>query len=384
MNMIVNETRGPAPDAPLAKAVIDSLPNPLIVIDLDERICLANGAAENYFQASSNVLIRHRLRDIVPFSSPVLGAVAQTRQTAGVVNEYAIAVGTPRLGGERVVDLQAAVMTEDPRFVIVMLLERSMAHKIDRQLTSRGAARSVSGMASMLAHEIKNPLSGIRGAAQLLEPGLNTEDRSLARLICDETDRIRDLVDQMEVFSDERPLDKKPVNIHAVLERVKRLTIAGMPNGITVREDYDPSLPPVLGNKDQLVQVFLNLAKNATEAITQGGEAGEIILTTAFRPGIRLTVPGTSERITLPFEVCVHDTGPGIPEELRPNIFDPFVTTKPAGRGLGLALVAKIVRDHGGIVECVGRERGTTFRVLLPMMRGGGNLTTDADGDIKS
>ncbi len=382
--MIANDTRAPAPDAPLAKAIIDSLPNPLIVIDLDERICLANGAAENYFQASSNVLTRHRLRDIVPFSSPVLGAVAQTRQTAGVVNEYAIAVGTPRLGGERVVDLQAAVMTEDPRFVIVMLLERSMAHKIDRQLTSRGAARSVSGMASMLAHEIKNPLSGIRGAAQLLEPGLNSEDRSLARLICDETDRIRDLVDQMEVFSDERPLDKKPVNIHAVLERVKRLTIAGMPNGISVREDYDPSLPPVLGNKDQLVQVFLNLAKNATEAITQGGEAGEIILTTAFRPGIRLTVPGTSERITLPFEVCVHDTGPGIPEELRPNIFDPFVTTKPAGRGLGLALVAKIIRDHGGIVECVGRERGTTFRVLLPMLRGNGNLTTDADGDMTS
>ena len=382
--MIANDTRAPAPDAPLAKAIIDSLPNPLIVIDLDERICLANGAAENYFQASSNVLTRHRLRDIVPFSSPVLGAVAQTRQTAGVVNEYAIAVGTPRLGGERVVDLQAAVMTEDPRFVIVMLLERSMAHKIDRQLTSRGAARSVSGMASMLAHEIKNPLSGIRGAAQLLEPGLNSEDRSLARLICDETDRIRDLVDQMEVFSDERPLDKKPVNIHAVLERVKRLTIAGMPNGISVREDYDPSLPPVLGNKDQLVQVFLNLAKNATEAITQGGEAGEIILTTAFRPGIRLTVPGTSERITLPFEVCVHDTGPGIPEELRPNIFDPFVTTKPAGRGLGLALVAKIIRDHGGIVECVGRERGTTLRVLLPMLRGNGNLTTDADGDMTS
>ena len=129
------------------------------------------------------------------------------------------------------VDLQAALMTEDPRFVIVMLLERSMAHKIDRQLTSRGAARSVSGMATMLAHEIKNPLAGIRGAAQLLEPALSSEDRALARLICDETDRIRDLVDQMEVFSDERPLDKKPVNIHAVLERVKQLTLAGMPSG---------------------------------------------------------------------------------------------------------------------------------------------------------
>ncbi len=359
-----------AADAGFIKAVIDALPNPLIVIDGEDRIRLANGAAEHYFHSSANTLQRYRLNDLVPFSSPVFGAVAQARNMAGVVNEYAIAVGTPRLGGERLVDIQTAAMTEQPGHVLIMLLERSMAHKIDRQLTSRGAARSVSGMASMLAHEIKNPLAGIRGAAQLLEPALSSEDRALSRLICDETDRIRDLVDQMEVFSDERPLEKKPVNIHAVLERVKALTVAGMGPGITVREDYDPSLPPVLGNKDQLVQVFLNLAKNAAEAIRGGGEAGEILLTTAFRPGIRLTVPGSSERITLPLEVCVHDTGPGVPEELRPNIFDPFVTTKPGGRGLGLALVAKIVRDHGGIVECIGRERGTTFRVLLPMLRG--------------
>jgi two-component system nitrogen regulation sensor histidine kinase GlnL len=358
-----------AAEPPPARAVIEALPNPLLVIDCDDRIRLANSAAENYFQASSAMLQRHRLGDLVPFSSPVFTAIAQARATSGVVNEYAVGVGTPRLGGERLVDLQAAVMNEDPRCVILMLLERSMAHKIDRQLTSRGAARSVSGMAAMLAHEIKNPLAGIRGAAQLLEPGLGEEDRTLARLICEETDRIRDLVDQMEVFSDERPLERGPVNIHVVLERVKQLTQAGRHAAIAVREDYDPSLPPVVGNKDQLVQVFLNLAKNAAEAIEGGGEAGEITLTTAFRPGIRLTVPGSSERITLPLEVCVHDTGPGIPEELRPNIFDPFVTTKPGGRGLGLALVAKIVRDHGGIVECVGRSRGTTFRVLLPMLR---------------
>jgi two-component system, NtrC family, nitrogen regulation sensor histidine kinase GlnL len=378
--MSAEDRKSPMPEAPMARAVIDALPNPLIVLDEEERICLANVAAENYFQASSNVLVRHKLGDLVPFSSPVFGAVAQARNISGVVNEYAIAVGTPRLGGERLVDLQTALMAEQPRYVIVMLLERSMAHKIDRQLTSRGAARSVSGMATMLAHEIKNPLSGIRGAAQLLEPSLNSEDRALARLICDETDRIRDLVDQMEVFSDERPLDKKPVNIHAVLERVKQLTVVGMGQGVTVREDYDPSLPPVHGNKDQLVQVFLNLAKNAAEAIHQGGDAGEIQITTAFRPGIRLTVPGTNERITLPLEVCIRDTGPGVPEELRPNIFDPFVTTKPGGRGLGLALVAKIVRDHGGIVECIGRERGTTFRVLLPMLRGTAT-PTDFEGE---
>jgi two-component system, NtrC family, nitrogen regulation sensor histidine kinase GlnL len=227
----------------------------------------------------------------------------------------------------------------------------------------------VSGMATMLAHEIKNPLSGIRGAAQLLEPVLDGDDRALAKLICEETDRIRDLVDQMEVFSDERPLDRAAINIHVVLDRVKQLTAASAGDSIVIREDYDPSLPAVLGNQDQLVQAFLNLAKNAAESIGAEDGSGEITFTTAFRPGVKLSLPGSTERVSLPFEVCVNDTGPGISEDLRPHIFDAFVTTKPQGRGLGLAMVAKIVRDHGGMVEYIPRERGTTFRVLLPMLR---------------
>jgi len=359
-----------APVLPGMRVILDAIPNPLFLVDAEGRIGFANGAAEDFFQASALVLQRNSLSDLVPFASPALEAVAQVRKEGGVVNEYAISVGTPRLGGERVVDLQAAPIADDTKYVLVMLLRRSMAHKFDLQLSHQGSARSVSGMASMLAHEIKNPLSGIRGAAQLLEPGLADADRALARLICDETDRIRDLVDQMEVFTDERPLDRQPINIHVVLDRVKQLIVAGKHPGVLLSEDYDPSLPAVNGNHDQLVQVFLNLAKNAAEAIVDSGVEGEITLTTAFRPGMKLQVPGSPQRVSLPLEVGVHDTGPGIPEDLRPHVFDAFVTSKPQGKGLGLALVAKIVRDHGGVVECLPREKGTTFRVLLPLMRG--------------
>jgi two-component system nitrogen regulation sensor histidine kinase GlnL len=356
-------------EPPSKAAILDALPDAVLAIDADDRIRYVNSGAEDFFQASSATLLRCRLTDLVHASSPLREAVGQVRAAGGVVTKYAVNVGTPRTGGERSVDLQATSVPESPSFVIVMLLARSMAHKIDRQLTHRGAARSVSGMASMLAHEIKNPLSGIRGAAQLLEPTLGSDDRALTRLICSETDRIRDLVDQMEVFSDERPPERRPVNIHVVLAHVKSLIEAGLAHPVAIREEYDPSLPPLLGNRDQLIQIFVNLVKNAVEAIETTGQAGEVILSTAFRPGMKLSASNSGDRVSLPLEVCVHDTGSGIAEDVRPHIFDPFVTTKAGGRGLGLALVAKIVQDHGGVVESFPRDRGTTFRILLPVLR---------------
>ena len=353
----------------VAMAVLNAIQNPVVMVDEAGLIAFANWEAEVFFGASASHLSRYKISTFIPFGSPLLALIDQVRERRAPVNEYRVDLSSPRLGQDKLVDLYVAPISSEPGSVVVVFQERSMADKIDRQLTHRAAARSVTGLASMLAHEIKNPLSGIRGAAQLLEQSVEDDDRALTRLICDETDRIVSLVDRMEVFSDERPVDRVPVNIHSVLDHVKAVARAGFARNIKLSENYDPSLPAVFANRDQLVQVFLNLVKNAAEAVGDRPD-GEIMLTTAYRPGIRLSVAGTREKISLPLEFCVIDNGPGVPADLVPHLFDPFITTKTNGTGLGLALVAKIIGDHGGIVECDSQNHRTTFRVLMPASKG--------------
>lgn len=348
-------------------ALLDTLPHPLLVVGEGLAIEYANTAAEDFFQMSAGVLCRHGLPDVVAFGCPLIALVEQVQRNGTTVNEYGVELGSFRFEAPKLVDLYGGPLSEDPDRVVVMLQQRSMAQMIERQLTHRGAARSVSGLAAVLAHEIKNPLSGIRGAAQLLESDRTDGDRTLTQLICSESDRICKLVDRMEIFGDERPIQREPVNIHDVLDHVKQLASTGFARHIKIVENYDPSLPSVPGSRDKLVQVFLNLVKNAAEAIGEDRNDGQITLSTAFRPGVRLSVPGSQARVGLPLEIAVEDNGGGVPSDLIQHLFDPFVSTKPSGTGLGLALVAKIIGDHGGIIECDSRPRYTVFRALMPM-----------------
>ncbi len=347
-----------------AAAVLNALPEPVLVIDADGTIGYLNPAAEQFFKGSSAALAGQRLDALLPADSPVFGLIEQVRRSGHSMSEYGITLETPRIGAH-FVSAAVSAMTEPGGSVVISLQERSIARKIDDQLIHRNAARSVTAMAAMLAHEVKNPLSGIRGAAQLLEHGASPGDRELTRLICDEADRIVALVDRMEMFSDVRPLERAPVNIHEVLEHVRKLAQSGFARHLRFIERYDPSLPPVYGNRDLLIQVLLNLVKNAAEAAPQ--EGGEILLTTRYRQGVHLAVPGVGTRVELPLEIGIQDNGPGIPVDLRDHLFDPFVTTKVGGKGLGLALVAKIVGDHGGIVEFDGGPRRTIARLRLPL-----------------
>ncbi len=358
---------------PDTAALLAALPNPVIALDRDGAVCFVNPAAEQFFGVSAAALTGHPLADVIVPHSPLFALADAVWRSGGSIAEYDVLLEGPRLAA-RSVTIAGAPAGEGADFLVLTLHERSMADKMDRQLTHRNAGRSITAMAAMLAHEVKNPLSGIRGAAQLLEEDADAAGRELTQLICDETDRIVALVNRMEAFAGHAPITRDEVNIHEVLDRVRKIAQSGFARHVRLNEDYDPSLPPVHGDHDLLLQVFLNLVKNAAEAAPSAG--GEIVLTTAYRHGLRMAAPSGDGRRHLPLMVSVSDNGSGIPDDLKPHLFDPFVTTKRNGTGLGLALVAKVIGDHGGVIEFDSQARRTVFRVFLPVVTPGGVTPT--------
>ncbi|MBT7148289.1 MAG: PAS domain-containing protein [Rhodospirillales bacterium] len=353
-------------------AVFNALDVAVLGLNAEGSILNANSAAEQLVGRSLESMRGEALSRVAPELSDLESISLRASTKDIVITEHGIGVFNPRTGHGIYMDVAASPIPESGGWVALRIIETTVTQQMDRRLGYLGAARSVSGMASVLAHEVKNPLSGIRGASQLLDQHVSDADRQLTDLIRDEVDRICALVDRMGQFSGNAVLHPVALNIHKVLDRVHNVAMNGFAANISFVTDYDPSLPLVSGERDLLIQVFLNLIKNAAEAVPVKG--GRITLRTAYKPGVRLlTSPGKEGEDAprnLPLVVEITDNGPGIEPELRDHLFDPFVTSKPNGSGLGLALTAKIIHDHGGMIDFESIPGQTTFRVLLPIHTG--------------
>jgi two-component system nitrogen regulation sensor histidine kinase GlnL len=339
----------------LRALAFDLHPSPAMVLSSEGFLVAANEAAESMFGRTMGAVARRRLAEALPPESLLPGIAARAGREGVTVRERSVEIALP---DSPLVEAEACAAPLPDGMVLLTLTLKPTVTGLERQA---GTLRSVAGMGRTLAHEIKNPLAGIRGAAQLLGSGSGggMEDAALAQLIVDETDRIRRLIDRVEAFADEKSPERKAVNIHRVLDRVGALMSAGVGEDIVFRETFDPSLPHALGDEDQLIQVFLNLVKNAAEAAKSRGDGrGEVSISTSFRQGFR----------TAPLEIKIQDNGPGVPSDLRDRLFDPFVSTKSHGAGLGLTLVAKLVAAQGGLIDFESEPGRTTFRVLLPMV----------------
>lgn len=345
---------------PAASDVIAALQTAVLLIGPDGRIALTNPAAESLLNRSAQYLGGRKLTDIVTMPDG-FDLFAE-----GPVAAHGIEIETVR-GGRLTVDIESSQMPDRAGWRIVALRGDTLAQRMVSRNQRGSRSRSAVGVAAILAHEIKNPLAGIRGAAQLVEAHLPVEDRRMTRLIRSEVDRITALVDQMEGFTDTRPRDRIAMNVHQIIDDARSIAVSGFGKSLEISDSYDPSLPPVLVHRDSVIQILLNLIKNASETAPPDGKR-KVMVTTAYRQGFSVTASSQGRKVPLPIEVCVIDDGPGVPPDMVDAMFEPFVTTKASGRGLGLALADKLTRDTGGILQ-YGREGNpemTVFRLMLP------------------
>ena len=348
-----------------AALILASLPNPVFVLDMEDHFLFLNQAAEMFFDSSAAILHGTALSAQIPEDSSLNVLLARSRSQMASVADQGIEIAGPRLG-LKLLNVQIAPFGDrnmQPGRMLVTLQERALAERLRGQSAFHGAARSISAMAALLAHEVKNPLAGIKGAAQLLQADLSPENESFASMIVEETNRVTALLDRMEGFAGGGVVALAPVNIHEILDHCLRISAASYGASMTVTRSYDPSLPPVDGHRDLLIQAFLNIIKNAFEASENNTK---INIKTSYSRGRRLSGGGAAQ-LHVPIQVEVVDKGPGIAPDIRDNIFDPFVSGKAGGSGLGLALVASVVADHGGMVEVDSVPGRTVFRLNFPL-----------------
>ncbi|WP_415184001.1 two-component system sensor histidine kinase NtrB [Phaeovulum sp.] len=354
---------------PAPGVIWNSLPTPALLIDGADRVAETNPAAEAFLNLSSRALKGQSLFERLAIAAPLEEILARVRgsHSALFINDVDVTTGQR---APVQCNLQLAPMGDDPTVVLLLITPRDIADRLGRAYQVKSAARSAIGMAEMLAHEIKNPLAGIAGAAQLLGMNLGGEDLELTDLIVDETRRIVKLLEQVEQFGNIRPPDRQPVNLHGILDRARKSALVGFGAHMRIIEDYDPSLPLTLGDADQLTQVFLNLIKNAAEAAHHSKTGGGTIrLHTFYDQALRLRrADGTG--VVLPLQVEVIDDGPGIAPEIAAEVFEPFVSGRENGTGLGLAVVSKIIAEHGGWVTLESTPGRTILRISLPVAPG--------------
>lgn len=341
------------------------LPFPAFVIDAEQNVAQANSAAEQIVQTSQSQMIGKAVSRFFGENSVVMETIRQAHTQKSSFTQYGIELATIERSALEC-NLHVNFLDFETGMLLMIIQPTSVAQKMSQSITHRTAARSVTAMASMLAHEIRNPLAGISGASQLLAMNASEEDVELADMIGQEAKRIGTLVDRFEHFSDSRPASRKAFNIHDILDRAIRAALAGFGASASYLKEYDPSLPDASGDPDQMLQVFQNLLKNAAEAVDP--VRGQIKVRTSYKSGVKFAVSGDRTE-TLPLQIEIIDNGKGIPSNILGEIFEPFVSSKANGSGLGLSLVSKIVTSHGGLVECDSDENGTKFTLRLPIWK---------------
>ncbi len=347
------------------KLLWNNLPFPAFVVSSEHKVVQGNSAAEQLAQTSQNQMVGKQLERYFGVNGVVLDTLKQAKLEKSSISQYGVSLTTVSRD-TLLCDIHVNFLDASLDQMLLVIQPTGVAHKMSQSITHSSAARSVTAMASMLAHEIRNPLAGISGAAQLLAMNTSEEDTELAEMIGQEAKRIGTLVDRFEHFSDDRPAMRNAFNIHDILDRAIRSAQAGFGTDVRFIKEYDPSLPDASGDADQLLQVFQNLLKNAAEAVEKG--RGIIRIRTSYKSGVKFAISGT-KRETLPLQIEFIDNGKGIPENIANDVFEPFVSSKANGTGLGLSLVSKIVTNHGGLVECNALDTGTAFILRLPIWK---------------